>query len=79
MKKLQTQYNEKYFKPDLPAKRLKDLNPDFIMNYMRNDYETYSIFYRTFIPSIVGKRFFGTTIKCLNQNPMKETDFVYLQ
>ena len=74
MKKLQTDYTHKHLKPDFPEKRLQDFNPGFIVKYLRNDYETYSLFYRTFIPCIVGKRFFGTTMKCLNINNMKETD-----
>ena len=65
---------QKYFKPDLSERRLKDLNPGFVLDHMRDDYEIYSVFYRTFIPCIVGKRFFGTTMKNLNIPTMKETD-----
>ena len=74
MKKFQTGLSEKHLKTDFPEQRLKDFNPGFIVKYLRNDYEIYSLFYRTFIPPIVGKRFFGTIMKGFNINKMKETD-----
>ena len=74
LKKLQIDYIHKHLKPDLPEKRLNDFNPGFILKHMRDDFEIYSTFYKTFIPCIVGKRFFGTTMKNLKIDTMKETD-----
>ena len=56
--KLVKEYKEGVDQPTLTQEKAKQFTPYYIANKLREDYEIYSVFYKTFVPAIVGKRFF---------------------
>ena len=70
---MESEYKKGEENPTLPEDRITDFIPSYLVKNMRSDYEIYSVFYKTFIPTIVGKRFFGSMMNELNPNSQNES------